>query len=1378
MTDDLTRGYEGQDELGGEAAEATTAESGAEGSAVAVGQAGEAITVNRPAPGQTVEIQTFPGQTYVLNFPPSQAQVRIEGDDFVLAFDDNGDGTPDSRIVFLDLVTVADAGNAPTFQIAGVSIGSEVLIGQALALAGQDDVPLDDVAAGPDVIGGGTSLYSDDFGDPLALLSAQGVIPPTELQFGLIELEDEILLLEEDDLAPEAENTPPEADPVLTPANLADGGEGGLPPELEDALNQFVGIPAGWTTLGAVGTTDSSFGITPQQGSAQLTMVAEGADDSAIEAFFGLPAGTFDNLPGIDDATDGSAIKTTLTVLAGDQVTFHFNFLDLEQYDGNDGYNDFAYVVFGGEVIKLADVLSTDSAPILTGIGNVAQTGYNEITVTFAAGGDFVFGFGVMNEDDTSVDSGLLIDNVVHKSGDSETFLTGFESGDVSDVVFFKKLTVDGDIGDDDTGEVADFGGADAETALEDLVFTLLSPPTYGQLILVTSGGASSFLTPGDTFTSEDTVWWIATQDQIDAFLSQDGAPEFLPNVEFDYSVTDEDGAVATAPVTITLPESTVTPPTVALTLPSEVDCIEEDSSTGDPSNQVSLTVTPDGDDLLTGIVISGLQTTGWGYDFAGLEGPGITVDTSVAGQVTITFDTPSNAAYTGSFAVQPPADSDVDHPTITATATAVDPTDPSLTADGAGTLDVHVDAVADPVTVNITVSDSDDANDTFQPNETGTVHVSATFGDYQDGSETHRVTVMVPAGFLIGALVNLPPGVTFDESVEGEVTFTVPNGTGVFDYSFEVTAPATVSDGEIFNFQATATAEETTTPITSPGDVECNLENNFEQATASDDIYGGVEEEVDPVLIVGENVDDVEGSETPHEVHFPDGPGDGPIVGEDAGDVLIGDVGGGDLVGKTMNLALVLDTTGSMKELITFNGVPMTRIEALDKAVEALLQNISETEGATVRVHLVSFGSDVKKDGTFDIVINGVVDEEELQAAKNFILGPGDIPAEVADGDTNYEAGFQAALDWFSNDANTLDNPDFNKTIFISDGEPNRAYRGNGTDTVINPNSPQGAVDHVLGQFNNTDPAKADNFSEYAALLGLFKGVNGTVDSVGINVDAAALALLDQIDEGDADNITSGEELAAVLDGLAAVTDLADVGSDVIIGNDGDDLIFGDTLFTDLLAADKGIVLPPGSGWSVINELIIDGTFASEAEIIAFLRDPANQELYDLGRESLTDDGVGRVGGNDTINGGGGNDTIYGQEGDDLIDGGAGDDIIIGGSGNDTMTGGEGSDTFVWTDATRDGEEDTITDFELGGSGDVIDLAGLLIGVGADPDGDDLDNYLSFSTAGGDTTITIDFDGAGGSGTSTIILKGVELAGADADIINTLLTNGNLVAE
>src|SRR3546814_15549653 len=49
-----------------------------------------------------------------------------------------------------------------------------------------------------------TTLFrSDNLGDAIDLLVAQGVIPPVQLEFGLIELEDEILIVEGEDTTPE-----------------------------------------------------------------------------------------------------------------------------------------------------------------------------------------------------------------------------------------------------------------------------------------------------------------------------------------------------------------------------------------------------------------------------------------------------------------------------------------------------------------------------------------------------------------------------------------------------------------------------------------------------------------------------------------------------------------------------------------------------------------------------------------------------------------------------------------------------------------------------------------------------------------------------------------------------------------------------------------------------------------------------------------------------------------------------------------------------------------------------------------------------------------------------------------------------------------------
>src|SRR3546814_15801150 len=64
------------------------------------------------------------------------------------------------------------------------------------------DVPLTDVAAGPGGLSGGASTYSDDLGSILELLVGQGVIPPTVLEFGLLELADRIDILQAEELPP------------------------------------------------------------------------------------------------------------------------------------------------------------------------------------------------------------------------------------------------------------------------------------------------------------------------------------------------------------------------------------------------------------------------------------------------------------------------------------------------------------------------------------------------------------------------------------------------------------------------------------------------------------------------------------------------------------------------------------------------------------------------------------------------------------------------------------------------------------------------------------------------------------------------------------------------------------------------------------------------------------------------------------------------------------------------------------------------------------------------------------------------------------------------------------------------------------------------
>ncbi|MBO4121110.1 BapA prefix-like domain-containing protein [Cupriavidus gilardii] len=164
---------------------------------------------------------------------------------------------------------------------------------------------------------------------------------------------------------------------------------------------------------------------------------------------------------------------------------------------------------------------------------------------------------------------------------------------------------------------------------------------------------------------------------------------------------------------------------------------------------------------------------------------------------------------------------------------------------------------------------------------------------------------------------------------------------------------------------------------------------------------------------------------------------------------------------------------------------------------------------------------------------------------------------------------------------------------------------------------------------------------------------------------------------------------------------------------------------------------------------------------------------------------------GDDTLNGGDGNDLLRGGAGNDTLNGGNGNDLLIGGAGNDTMSGGAGGDVFLYEVTANDGTggngSDIITDFTVGtapgqAGSDVIDLSSLLVGYTGDgdgpahyvdgvatiDDGDNIGDYLTATSDGTNTVISIDRDGTGSAfGSETL----VTLNNVNTDL-ETLLAN------
>ncbi len=381
------------------------------------------------------------------------------------------------------------------------------------------------------------------------------------------------------------------------------------------------------------------------------------------------------------------------------------------------------------------------------------------------------------------------------------------------------------------------------------------------------------------------------------------------------------------------------------------------------------------------------------------------------------------------------------------------------------------------------------------------------------------------------------------------------------------------------------------------------------------------------------------------------------------------------------------------------------------------------------------------------------------------------------AAGWTNYEDALQKAIDWSGDSNNLLGDAGgtlnvVNQTFFISDGQPTAFNTGNTTtgDDVSDNQTASLSLDHATG-----DVGTVDNVSEVAILENQF----GPTEAIGIAI-ADPSSSLDNLDEVEgelrssdaADTIFTANELIDVLQDLNPLKNLEPVGDDTINAGDGDDLIFGDSLFTDTLAGLEGITTEDGSGWQVFADLEAGmGTTPGwdRADTIDYIQ--TNHE--ELGAESDLA-GTGRTGGIDIIDAGGGDDIVYGQEGDDMITGGSGDDMI---------TGGTGADTFIWNSGdegtANDPANDTVTDFDRGDD-DVLNIADLL--DGANSDAGDLDGaYISIASSGGDTTLSIFSDGDGATAPGPdqkIVLTGLGLSGSSESMINSLLGDGSLVTE
>ncbi|MCG3700463.1 VWA domain-containing protein, partial [Aliarcobacter butzleri] len=514
-------------------------------------------------------------------------------------------------------------------------------------------------------------------------------------------------------------------------------------------------------------------------------------------------------------------------------------------------------------------------------------------------------------------------------------------------------------------------------------------------------------------------------------------------------------------------------------------------------------------------------------------------------------------------------------------------------------------------------------------------VDISAALTD-TDGSETLNVIIK-----------NVPASATLESSKyevsknsDGSYTVKVPQGeTSISD---KLTMKVPQEDAKNINLQIEAKATE----------AKDNEDGqNFKTATDSTT-------DKTPTLVVGSNKDSV-------------------INGGAGKDILIGDIGGTELnvqPGKNYNIALVVDTSGSMKEASgskTAWGTTISRIDLLKDALKNLADSLKGHDGK-INVSIIDFDTNAKEPITFNDL-----------TSKNISDLITKIDALKAEGGTNYEDAFLKTTSWFDTQSVTYGKAQGyeNLTYFLTDGDPTFSNR------------------------NTTSTGTTTEYSDMKDAVDAFKTLSGqsTVHAIGIGngINENYLRFFDNTDiigQGDVsfgywfwkqtvsgnigkpDIVNTAEDLKAALEGGSVSEDILDVGSDTINGGDGDDIIFGDSINTDNLLWNGRFVeghenyMSKGQGINALDKYL--SLSKSGYEDMTTLE--KNMAKFDYIKEHHSDLNVegDTRGGDDIISGGAGRDIIYGQGGDDTIitdlntnNGKEDGDIIIdGGTGYDTL--------------------------------------------------------------------------------------------------------------
>ena len=465
-----------------------------------------------------------------------------------------------------------------------------------------------------------------------------------------------------------------------------------------------------------------------------------------------------------------------------------------------------------------------------------------------------------------------------------------------------------------------------------------------------------------------------------------------------------------------------------------------------------------------------------------------------------------------------------------------------------------------------------------------------------------------------------------------------------------------------------------------------------------------------------------------------------GNLNGGKLDDVLVGDKGGIETIinsGADYNVAIVLDKSNSMNSLKSGDNQSY-----FNMAKHALLKLAHDLAGHDGKVNVSFFTFNTL--ATLEVHIADLTEENVDQLVRS-------IMSFRASGLTNYDDIFQDVTAWFNSVSN---NGYQNVTYFITDGQPT-AYTQQGI-TVGGGYVNQTVIDAAQASFK--DLAKVSSVHAIGLARGIQENVlnhfdntmeNGgsiTEDSYSYNTYTGTgwNDVTYRGATGDAEVVNNKNEFdVALKSGTLQTIDVA-VSDDTINGGAGDDVIFGDSIYTDNLTwvnGNTGVAYTAanheGEGMNALKEYlkwsVNGGSDAGDQQILDYVQ--SNWSSLLDGRAT---------GGNDTLNGGTGND------------------VLFGGAGNDTLTGGEGNDKFVFLANSNSGQ-DVITDFQAGSDkvvfADVVSADKLSNAVW-----DDASHTLSFSGVGKDGhtySNSVTFNGlSSGETLDSVLQKHVEFLG------------------